>query len=52
MVTENNKKNINFIRIIAVLQSLRNGGIINSSEYARAKKYYQKLIGSDIIIAD
>ena len=38
--------------ILAVLKALRERGYINDKEYARAKKYYRKLTGADIVIAD
>lgn len=38
--------------IVAVLKSMREGGVITQAEYERAKRYYQKLTGSDLVIAD
>lgn len=38
--------------IVAVLKSMREGGVITLAEYERAKRYYQKLTGSDLVIAD
>ena len=52
MLAEKNTKNANFLRIISVLKYLRDGEIITDTEYARAKKYYQKLTGADIVITD
>lgn len=52
MVVENQNKSANYLRIVAVLRSLRDSGKINSKEYLRAKKYYKKLTGADICIAD
>lgn len=52
MLAENCKKNANYLRIIAVLRFLRDGGDITADEYARAKKYYLKLTGADIVLVD
>ena len=43
MVAENTTKNANFIRI--------DNGSITEREYLRAKKYYLKLTGADIVLA-
>ena len=48
MLSEVQTKSANYLRIIAVLKALRERGYIN----ARAKKYYRKLTGADIVIAD
>ena len=42
----------NYLFIVAVLKSMREGGVITLAEYERAKRYYQKLTGSDLVIAD
>ena len=52
MIAENKTKNANFLRIIGVLRSLRGEGVITGDEYRRAKKYYQKLTGADIVVSD
>ena len=52
MIAEKQTKSANFLRIIAILKSLRDDGKISIQEYSRAKKYYKKLTGADIIIAD
>ncbi len=51
MIAQNETKNINYIRIVNILRSLRENGSITEKEYMRAKKYYQKLTGADIIVA-
>ena len=51
MVTENTTKNANFIRIVTILRNLRDNGSISKQEYLRAKKYYLKLTGADIVLA-
>lgn len=51
MVAENTTKNANFIRIVMILRSLRDNGSISEREYIRAKKYYMKLTGADIVLA-
>ena len=45
-------KSANYLFIVAVLKSMREGGVITLAEYERAKRYYQKLAGSDLVIAD
>ena len=50
MVAENTTKNANFIRIVTVLRSLRDNGSISEQESIRAKKYYLKLTGADIVL--
>ena len=52
MVVEKQTKSANYIRIVAVLKSLRDTGKINSKEYIRAKNFYKNLTGADIVIAD
>lgn len=52
MLAENKRKNINFVRIVSVLKSLREEGSITREEYYRAKTFYQKLTGADIIVVD
>ena len=51
MIAEKTTKNANFIRILTILRNLRNGGSITEQEYSRAKKYYQKLTGADIVLS-
>ena len=51
MIAEKTTKNANFIRILTILRNLRDGGSITEQEYTRAKKYYQKLTGADIVLA-
>lgn len=52
MLAKNTKQNANFIGIVFVLRSLRDDDLITLKEYNRAKVYYQKLTGADIVIAD
>ena len=52
MKAEKQTKSANFIRIIAILRSLRDQGKISPKEYGRAKIYYRNLTGADIVIAD
>ena len=51
MVAENTTKNANFIRIVTILRNLRDNGSITEQEYIRAKKYYLKFTGADIVLA-
>ena len=52
MLSENQSKSANFLRILLTLRSLRQRGAITETEYLRAKKYYQNLTGADIILVD
>lgn len=52
MLAEKTEKNIKYVRIVAVLKSLRDSGGISHKEYNRAIIYYKKMTGADIIIAD
>ena len=51
MITENKTKNTNYLKIILSLQTLRDQKAITQKEYERAKVFYQKLTGADIVIA-
>ena len=51
MITENKPKNAKYIRIVLALQMLRDQKAITQKEYERAKVFYQKLTGADIVIA-
>lgn len=52
MVTEKQTNSANYLRIITQLRHLLNTGKITQKEYTKAKKYYKKLTGADIVIAD
>ena len=52
MITMSQTKSANYLFIVAVLKSMREGGVITLAEYERAKRYYRKLTGSDLVIAD
>ena len=43
MITMSQTKSANYLFIVAVLKSMREGGVITLAEYERAKRYYQKL---------
>jgi len=51
MLSLKNTKNANYLFIVTVLQELLDQHLITDTEYARAKKYYRKLTGADIILA-
>ena len=51
MIAENKTKNANYLKIILSLQTLRDQKAITQKEYERAKAFYQKLTGADIVIA-
>lgn len=52
MLSHRNTKNANFLCIITILKDMVSDGSITQKEYLRAKKYYLKLTGADIILAD
>ena len=45
MITMSQTKSANYLFIVAVLKSMREGGVITLAEY-------EKLTGSDLVIAD
>ena len=51
MLSNKNTKNANFLFIVDMLKDLLTQELITEKEYARAKKYYMKLTGSDIVLA-
>lgn len=52
MKTETQTKSANYLQIVCVLRGLLKQEKITPKEYQRAKGYYQKLIGADIVILD
>ena len=51
MLSNKNTKNANFLFIVDMLKDLLTQELITEKEYARAKKYYLKLTGADIVLA-
>ena len=51
MLSNKNTKNANFLFIVDMLKDLLVQELITEKEYARAKKYYMKLTGADIVFA-
>ena len=51
MLSNKNTKNANFLFIVDMLKDLLGQELITEKEYARAKKYYMKLTGADIVLA-
>lgn len=51
MLSNKNTKNANFLFIVDMLKDLLTQELITEKEYARAKKYYMKLTGADIVLA-
>lgn len=41
MITMSQTKSANYLFIVAVLKSMREGGVITLAEYERAKRYHQ-----------
>ncbi len=52
MVTESATKSANYLKLVCVLKSLMSDGTISRKEYERAKDYYKKLTGADLVIPD
>lgn len=52
MLSHLNTKNANYLFIVSVLKEMLGLGSITQKEYLRAKKYYLKLTGADIVLAD
>lgn len=52
MVSHLNTKNANYLFIVSVLKEMLSLDSITQKEYLRAKKYYLKLTGADIVLAD
>ena len=50
MITACQSSSANFLRIIVILQRLRDQGVITEIEYQRAKQYYKRLTGADIVV--
>ena len=51
VLSTKNTKNVNFLFIVDMLKDLLAQKLITEKEYARAKKYYMKLTGADIVLA-
>ena len=51
MLSNKNTKNANFLFIVDMLKDLLAQELITEKENARAKKYYMKLTGADIVLA-
>lgn len=52
MITEKGRKSARYLRIIFTLKNMRNNGLISQDEYSKAKQFYKKLTGADIVIDD
>ena len=51
VLSNKNTKNVNFLFIVDMLKDLLAQKLITEKEYVRAKKYYMKLTGADIVLA-
>lgn len=51
MLSNKNTINANFLFIADMLKDLLAQELITEKEYVRAKKYYMKLTGADIVLA-
>ena len=52
MVSEKSRANFNYLRIVLFLRRLRSNGLISSEEYQKAKTYYEKLTGAELLIVN
>ena len=52
MISEKQTKSANYICILSVLRGMREDGSITEKEYRRAKEYYRKLTGADIVLSE
>ena len=52
MITETQHTSIKYLKILCVLRQLLADKTITQAEYGKAKKYYKKLTGADLAIAD
>ena len=52
MLSENKHQNSQYMRIVSVLKHFRDTGAISLKEYNKAKDYYARLTGADIVIAN
>lgn len=52
MLSEKQAKSANYLCIMNVLRAMKLEGTITAKEYIRAKSFYRKLTGADIVIAD
>lgn len=52
MVTDTLHKSATYLRIVSVLRAVNDKGLITAEEYARAKQYYKKLTGADLVITN
>ena len=52
MLTEKQKSGANYLRLVTVMRELRAEQKISEKEYDRAKVYYQKMTGADVVILD
>ena len=52
MIAVSQTKSANYLFIVAVLTSMRDGGVITPAEYERATRDYQNLPGSDLVLAE
>lgn len=52
MITETQHTSIKYLKILCVLRQLLTDKTITQAEYSEAKKYYKKLTGADLAIAD
>lgn len=52
MMTETQTKSANYLRIMGILKTLLQQNKITQFEYQKAKGYYQRLTGADIVIID
>ena len=52
MISEKQTKSANYLCIVNVLRTMKHDGTITEKEYLRAKNFYRKLTGADVVVAD
>ena len=52
MITETQHSSIKYLKILHVLRQLLADGMITQAEYNKAKKYYKRLTGADLALAN
>ena len=52
MLSCKNTKNANYLYILNALKDLLAQNLITKSEYTRAKSYYRKVTGADIVVVE
>ena len=52
MIPKKLQKDAEYLRIVRILKKLRETEAISDEEYARAKRFYRTLVGTEMIVAN